>query len=178
MLQRGGHIRNLEQQPKFTFTDSDGRQIKQLNGQPMRYTADFRYDEAGNDGEWHDVVEDFKSLATMTEAATLRLALFKHYHPGKLKIVGRGIAARGTGDGETGGAMSSRRNPARPANNVVTEMVVELRASTGRGLTDIGLIDQQGRVWISGTVDLAMLAHVTEYALRREFAAALAQAAK
>jgi len=97
LLQRGGHIRNLEQQPKFTFTDSDGRQIKQLSGQPMRYTADFRYDEAGNDGEWHDVVEDFKSLATMTEAATLRLALFKHYHPGKLKIVGRGIAARGTG---------------------------------------------------------------------------------
>jgi hypothetical protein len=80
MLQRGGHIRNLEQQPKFTFTDSDGRQIKQLNGQPMRYTADFRYDEAGNDGEWHDVVEDFKSLATMTEAATLRLALFQAPH--------------------------------------------------------------------------------------------------
>jgi hypothetical protein len=145
----------------------------------MRYTADFRYDEAGNDGEWHDVVEDFKSLATMTEAATLRLALFQA-HPGKLKIVGRGIAARGTGDGETERAMSSRRNPARPANNVVTEMSSELRRQQqAGGLTDIGMIDQQGRVWISGTVDLAMLAHVTEYALRREFAAPLyAQAAK
>jgi len=68
--------------------------------------------------------------------------------------------------------MSSRRNPARPANNVVTEMVMELhRQQQAGGLTNIGMIDQQGRVWISGTIDLAMLAHVTEYALRREFAA-------
>lgn len=68
--------------------------------------------------------------------------------------------------------MSSRRNPARPANNVVTSMTVELqRQHKLGGLREVGLIDQQGHLFVSGTLDLAMLAHVTELALRGEFAA-------
>jgi hypothetical protein len=39
------------------------------------------------------------------------------------------------------------------------------------GLREVGLIDQQGHLFVSGTLDLAMLAHVTELALRGEFAA-------
>jgi phosphoribosyl-dephospho-CoA transferase len=43
--------------------------------------------------------------------------------------------------------MSSRRNPARPANNVVTAMVVELqRQQQLGGLREVGLIDQQGHL--------------------------------
>jgi hypothetical protein len=68
--------------------------------------------------------------------------------------------------------MSSRRNPARPANNVVTAMTVELQRQHKLGdLREVGLIDQQGHLFVSGTLDLAMLAHVTELALRGEFAA-------
>lgn len=68
--------------------------------------------------------------------------------------------------------MTGRRNPARPANNVVTAMVMELqRQHQLGGLREVGLIDRQGRLFTSGSLDLAMLAHVTELALRGEFAA-------
>lgn len=102
LLERGGRIRKLEQQPVFHFT-MDGRQMTDMRGRPVRYTADFRYEErfeqkdqyqpvfaqSGDNGMawtestgWREVVEDVKSTATMTEAAVLRLALVRFFYPG------------------------------------------------------------------------------------------------
>lgn len=95
LLERGGHIRKLEQQPVFHFT-MDGRAMTDLRGRKVRYTADFRYEErhlpklvpyaeGGGFYEveiWREVVEDVKSTATMTEAAVLRLALVRFFYPG------------------------------------------------------------------------------------------------
>ena len=86
LLERAGHIRKLEQHPVFHFTTADGRQVRSLmrgarSGGPIRYTADFGYEERQKSGEWRKIVEDVKSLATMTEAAVLRLAFFQHFHP-------------------------------------------------------------------------------------------------
>lgn len=92
LLERGGHIRKLEQQPVFHFT-MDGRQMTDMRGGAVRYTADFRYEERYLQGVlphdpllgiygWREVVEDVKSTATMTEAATLRLAMVRFFYPG------------------------------------------------------------------------------------------------
>lgn len=85
VLDRAGKVRGIQTQPAFFFT-MDGRKLSDLRGRALRYTADFRYEElgaAGTDGTetWTDVVEDVKSVATMTEAATLRLALFRFFYP-------------------------------------------------------------------------------------------------
>lgn len=92
LLERGGHIRKLEQQPVFHFT-MDGRQMTDMRGRAVRYTADFRYEERQLEGAlphdpllgiygWREVVEDVKSTATMTEAAVLRLAMVRFFYPG------------------------------------------------------------------------------------------------
>lgn len=92
LLERGGHIRKLEQQPVFHFT-LDGRQMTDMRGRAVRYTADFRYEERFLCGalphdpllgvyNWREVVEDVKSTATMTEAAVLRLAMVRFFYPG------------------------------------------------------------------------------------------------
>jgi len=80
LLQRAGSIRGLEQQPKFYFTMPDGRQVRDERNRAIRYTADFRFEELTPRG-WSPVVEDVKSRATMTEAATLRIAFFRAFHP-------------------------------------------------------------------------------------------------
>jgi hypothetical protein len=95
LLERGGHIRKLEQQPVFHFT-IDGRAMTDMRGRKVRYTADFRYEERFLRGAvqllgpqdplygvygWREVVEDVKSTATMTEAATLRLAMVRFFYP-------------------------------------------------------------------------------------------------
>lgn len=97
LLERGGHIRKLEQQPVFHFT-LDGRAMTDLRGRKVRYTADFRYEERFEQPTkpvplamaaeiysvtcWREVVEDVKSTATMTEAAVLRLAMVRFFYPG------------------------------------------------------------------------------------------------
>lgn len=89
LLERGGAIRNLVQQPKFFFS-VEGRQVTDNRGRPIRYTADFGYEEKDRSGAWIDVTEDVKSTATMTEAAGLRLAFFRAFHPHtQLRITGR-----------------------------------------------------------------------------------------
>lgn len=88
VLQRAGEIRNLQQQPKFFFA-VDGRQVTDERGHRIRYTADFRYEERDRSGAWIDITEDVKSKATMTEAASLRLAFFRASHPDtQLRITG------------------------------------------------------------------------------------------
>lgn len=79
LLQRGGHIRHLEQQPRFTFVGPDGRQVTD-QGRPVRYTADFRYEEATKRGDWASVVEDVKG-AYRDDTWRLRRAFFRHFHP-------------------------------------------------------------------------------------------------
>lgn len=100
LLERGGHIRKLEQQPVFHFI-IDGRAMTDLRGRQVRYTADFRYQEKYTENvlvplvggtsvrsilrpfeKWREVVEDVKSTATMTEAAVLRLAMVRFFYPG------------------------------------------------------------------------------------------------
>ena len=78
MLQRGGRIRALEQQPRFFFTGADGRQVTD-QGKAVRYTADFRYEEARDSG-WHSVVEDVKGRYR-DDTWRLRRAFFRFFHP-------------------------------------------------------------------------------------------------
>lgn len=80
LLQRAGQIRKLEQQPRFYFT-INGQNLVDSRGHAIRITLDFRYEEMVA-GEWVDIVEDVKSDATMTQVATLRMALFRVCHPG------------------------------------------------------------------------------------------------
>lgn len=95
MLERAGAIRKLEQQPRFYFVFPDGRRVTDERGAALRYTADFRYEER-RDGGWCAVVEDRKSRATMTEAANLRMAFFRAFHPDiDLRITGKGGIGRG-----------------------------------------------------------------------------------
>jgi hypothetical protein len=99
LMERAGEIRKLEQQPKFYFVFADGRRVTDERGAALRYTADFRYDEA-HAGVWRAVVEDFKSRATMTEAATLRLAFFRAFHPDiDLRLSGTGGNRKGKSRG-------------------------------------------------------------------------------
>jgi hypothetical protein len=89
LMQRAGEIRALEQQPAF-FLCVDGRSIVDLRGRRLRYTADFRYEERDGAGGWRLVVEDFKGAPTMTEAAALRMAVFRACHPDiQLRVTGK-----------------------------------------------------------------------------------------
>ncbi len=82
LLERGGQIAGLQQQPKFFFV-INGQQVKFPNGRRAVYSADFSYIEDGR-----KVVEDVKSAPTMTEAATLRMALFRALWPDvELRVV-------------------------------------------------------------------------------------------
>lgn len=80
VLERVGHIRNLEQQPRYFFVAPDGRRVVDDRGQAVRYTADFRYEEARKGGEWHAVTEEVKG--PFRDAAwRLRRAFFRFFHP-------------------------------------------------------------------------------------------------
>ena len=75
MLMRGGVITGLAVEPQYWFK-IDGSQVKHPNGRRVGYKPDFSYIEKGR-----VVVEDIKSDATMTEAAVLRMAIFRALHP-------------------------------------------------------------------------------------------------
>jgi hypothetical protein len=72
-LERAGQISNLEVHPRFTLFPRLYQNGKVLR--PIRYTADFRYQEEGV-----DVVEDVKGV--MTRDASLRINLFQRLYPG------------------------------------------------------------------------------------------------
>lgn len=80
LLQRAGQIRALEQQPVFFFVTADGRRVMNDNGKPVKYTADFRYEERLKDGRWHSVTEDVKG-AYRDDAWRLRRAFFRSFYP-------------------------------------------------------------------------------------------------
>lgn len=75
LLQRSGAIRDLEIEPQFWFV-IDGKPLMHANGRRAGFRPDFSYCERG---QW--VAEDVKSGPTMTEAAVLRFALFRHLFP-------------------------------------------------------------------------------------------------
>jgi hypothetical protein len=58
----------------------------------------------------------------------------------------------------------------RPADRVVLAMLEELqRQRSAQGMTFVGMIDLHGRVQVDGWLDLAALAHATEFALTTAF---------
>lgn len=71
LLERSGEITDLELQPRFVlleaFTYNDKKML------PIRYTADFAYNEKGNDKR---VIEEVKGKRTRD--LTLRMKLFLH----------------------------------------------------------------------------------------------------
>lgn len=76
LLQSAGQICGLKVEPRFHF-HVNGREVKMRNGQVARYTPDFTYVENGK-----QVAEDIKGgSATITEAAALRIALFRTIWP-------------------------------------------------------------------------------------------------
>jgi hypothetical protein len=79
MLERGGVIRSLVQQPQFWFS-VNGRQVKHENGRRVGYKADFAYEEADGQGGWRSVVEDVKG-PYRDDAWTLRKAMFRALFP-------------------------------------------------------------------------------------------------
>jgi hypothetical protein len=82
LLFRGGAIDALVVEPQYWF-ELNGQVIKHTNGRRVGYKPDFSYMEHGK-----VVVEDIKSKPTMTEAATLRMALFRALYPSvELRVV-------------------------------------------------------------------------------------------
>ena len=82
LLLRSGQISALAIEPQYWFI-IDGAQVKHANGRRVGFKPDFSYQE-GN----RTVVEDVKGGPTMTEAAALRMALFRHLYPDiELRVV-------------------------------------------------------------------------------------------
>jgi hypothetical protein len=76
LLLRAGQISALVIEPQYWF-EINGSVVTHPNGRRMGYKPDFGYIENGK-----HVVEDVKSGPTMTEAANLRMTLFRHLFPG------------------------------------------------------------------------------------------------
>lgn len=74
LLERAGEISNLHDHPNFelqpAFVDSEGHKV-----QPITYTADYGYMENGV-----QIVEDFKSKASRTQAYMLRVKMLKYHY--------------------------------------------------------------------------------------------------
>lgn len=74
--QKAGLISDLVVEPQFFF-EIDGKPLKHKNGRRAGYKPDFAYTSHGG----RKIVEDVKSPYTMTEAATLRMTLFRALFP-------------------------------------------------------------------------------------------------
>lgn len=75
LLEKAGEITDLVVEPQYWFV-INGVQVKHGNGRRAGYKPDFGYVERGQ-----DVVEDVKGGPTLTEAAVLRMTLFRHLWP-------------------------------------------------------------------------------------------------
>jgi hypothetical protein len=73
LLQRAGHISDLEIEPQFWFVIHH-KQLKHANGRRCGYKPDFAYTENGK-----QIVEDTKGFRVRDFA--LREALFRHLFP-------------------------------------------------------------------------------------------------
>lgn len=84
-MEKQGFISHLKVHPRYPLILPDGTPVV-IRGQKRktraRYTADFTY--LKNDQE---IVEDVKSIATMTEASKLRMAIFEALYKIEVTIV-------------------------------------------------------------------------------------------
>jgi len=75
-MEAGGKISGLMVEPRFVFI-VNGRHLKMRNGQFMRYTADFAYQEASQ-----KVVEEVKAKnGFMSRDVPIKLSLMAACHP-------------------------------------------------------------------------------------------------
>lgn len=83
-LELAGEIKYLQVHPRYKL-QNEHVTIRYPNGRIAAYTADFQYEEQGEDGETI-VTEDVKSKPTMTEASTLRMAVFTSLYGREVRI--------------------------------------------------------------------------------------------
>lgn len=76
-LMKSGKIRDLRLQVEFTLVEGyitvTGQRVK-----PMKYKADFTYEERGRDGAWKYIVEDAKGVRTKEYDMKRKLMLDKY----------------------------------------------------------------------------------------------------
>ena len=78
-------IKHLQVHPRYELKN-EHVEIRYANGRLAVYTADFQYEEFDENGDEVLVTEDFKSKATMTEASSLRIAVFESLYGRKVRI--------------------------------------------------------------------------------------------
>ena len=86
-LELAGKIKYLQVHPRYPLQSKDGSvTIRYPNGRLAVYTADFQYEEQNDDDTETVVTEDVKSKPTMTEASTLRMAVFSSLYGREVRI--------------------------------------------------------------------------------------------
>jgi hypothetical protein len=86
-LELAGEIKFLQVHPRYPLQSEDGSvTIRYPNGRIAVYTADFQYEEQNDDDTETVVTEDVKSKPTMTEASTLRMAVFSSLYGREVRI--------------------------------------------------------------------------------------------
>lgn len=77
MLMKAGKIRDLRLQVEFTLVEGyitvTGQRVK-----PMKYKADFTYEEQTGDGSWQRIIEDVKGARTKEYEIKRKLMLDKY----------------------------------------------------------------------------------------------------
>ena len=83
LLEKGHAIKNLERQKRYKM---------EVNGVHIcTYVADFAYSEYLAMFGWQDVVEDFKSPATMSPIFAIKRKLMKACHGIEVRVTGKGV---------------------------------------------------------------------------------------
>jgi hypothetical protein len=76
ILQRLGEIKDLQTQVPFTLIPSQKGENR--NERPVKYIADFVYQERQPNGTWKQIVEDTKGYKTKDYTIKRKLMLFIH----------------------------------------------------------------------------------------------------
>lgn len=75
-LQKNGYIKDLQYQVSFELIPR--QQGENRNERPIKYIADFAYDEKQPDGSWKHIVEDKKGHKTKDYIIKRKLMLYIH----------------------------------------------------------------------------------------------------
>lgn len=75
-LERSGYVKNLKYQVPFILINSQQGEFRKER--PVKYIADFVYDELQEDGSWKHIVEDKKGKKTKDYVIKRKLMLFIH----------------------------------------------------------------------------------------------------
>ena len=73
-LMKSGYVKDLQYQVPFLLIGS--QQGEYRNERPLKYIADFVYDELQEDGSWKHIVEDTKGHKTSDYVIKRKLMLF------------------------------------------------------------------------------------------------------